>query len=98
MESFHDLELYVFALRVPEFTSTNVLNHGGTTWSIFIILKKIIKLFCAFVCLSLSLKKLGDFTMFEGHGYPLVVLISLLSPLAFFLLLKSLDHTNPKPH
>jgi hypothetical protein len=30
MESFHNLELYVFALRVPEFTSTNVLNDGGT--------------------------------------------------------------------
>jgi hypothetical protein len=28
------------------------------------------KLFCAFLCLSLGLKKPGDFTVSEGHGYP----------------------------
>ncbi len=33
------------------------------------------KLLCAFVCLSLGLKKLGDFTMSEGHGYPLMKII-----------------------
>jgi len=31
------------------------------------------KLFCAFVCLFFGLKKPGDFTMSEGHEYPLVV-------------------------
>jgi hypothetical protein len=36
--------------------------------------KKKKKLLCAFVCLSLGLKKPGDFTMSEGHGYPLVEL------------------------
>jgi hypothetical protein len=25
------------------------------------------------VCVSLGLKKLGDFTVSEGHGYPLVL-------------------------
>jgi len=34
--------------------------------------KKKKKLLCAFLCLSLGLKKPGDFTVFEGHGYPLV--------------------------
>jgi hypothetical protein len=34
--------------------------------------KKKKKLLCAFVCLSLGLKKPGDFTVSEGHGYPLV--------------------------
>jgi len=34
--------------------------------------KKNKKLFCAFLCLSLCLKKLGDFRMSEGHGYLLV--------------------------
>jgi hypothetical protein len=34
--------------------------------------KKKKSLLCAFVCLSLGLKKTGDFTSSEGHGYPLV--------------------------
>jgi hypothetical protein len=32
------------------------------------------KLLCAFVCLSLGLKEPGDFTVSEGHRYPLVYL------------------------
>jgi hypothetical protein len=37
-------------------------------------LKKIkIKLLCAFLCLSLGLKKAGYFTVSEGHRYPLVM-------------------------
>jgi hypothetical protein len=35
--------------------------------------KKKKKLLCAFVCLSLGLKKPGDFTVSEGHRYPLVL-------------------------
>jgi hypothetical protein len=34
-------------------------------------LKKKKKLLCAFVCVSLGLKKPGDFTVSEGHGHPL---------------------------
>jgi len=34
--------------------------------------KKEKKLLCAFVCVSFGLKKPGDFTMSEGHEYPLV--------------------------
>ncbi len=38
--------------------------------------KKIIykkkKLLCTFVCVPLGLKKPGDVTVSEGHGYPLV--------------------------
>jgi hypothetical protein len=34
--------------------------------------KKKKKLLCAFLCLSLGLKKPGDFTVSEGHRYPLV--------------------------
>ncbi len=30
---------------------------------------------CAFVCVSLGLKKPGDFTVSEGHGYPLVLIL-----------------------
>ncbi len=30
-------------------------------------------LLCAFVCVSFGLKKPGDFTVCEGHGYPLVI-------------------------
>jgi hypothetical protein len=33
---------------------------------------------CAFVCVSLGLKKPGDFTVSEGHGYPLVYLYNRL--------------------
>jgi hypothetical protein len=36
--------------------------------------KKKKKLLRAFVCLSLGLKKPGDFTVSEGHGYPLVLI------------------------
>jgi len=47
--------------------------HGGLFKnSKFLKLKK--KLLCAFLCLSLGLKKPGDFTVSEGHGYPLVVI------------------------
>jgi hypothetical protein len=35
--------------------------------------KKKKKLLCTFVCVSLGLKKPGDFTMSEGHGYPLII-------------------------
>jgi hypothetical protein len=35
--------------------------------------KKKKKLLCTFVCLSLGLKKLEDFTVSEGHEYTLVV-------------------------
>jgi hypothetical protein len=34
--------------------------------------KKKKKLLCAFVCVFLGLKKPRDFTMSEGHRYPLV--------------------------
>jgi hypothetical protein len=33
------------------------------------------KLLCAFVCLSFGLKKPRDFTVSEGHRYPLVSII-----------------------
>jgi hypothetical protein len=50
--------------------SNEVEFHGGLFKNNKLKLKK--KLLCAFVCLSLGLKKSGDFTMSEGHGYPLV--------------------------
>jgi hypothetical protein len=37
--------------------------------------KKKKKLLCAFMCVFLGLKKPGDFTVSEGHGYSLVYLI-----------------------
>ncbi len=44
---------------------------GDFSKTINFFIKK--KLFCAFVCVSLGLKKPGDFTVSEGHGYPLVI-------------------------
>jgi hypothetical protein len=35
-------------------------------------INKLKKLLCAFVCVFLGLKKSRDFTVSEGHGYPLV--------------------------
>ncbi len=35
-------------------------------------INKLKKLLCAFVCVSLGLKKSRDFIVSEGHGYPLV--------------------------
>jgi hypothetical protein len=45
---------------------------GDFSKTINLKFKKFKKLLCTFVCVSLGLKKPGDFTMSEGHGYPLV--------------------------
>jgi hypothetical protein len=45
---------------------------GDFSKTIIFFYKK--KLLCAFVCVSLGLKKSRDFTVSEGHGYPLVFL------------------------
>jgi len=50
--------------------SPHVCFHGGLFKNNKFKNKK--KLFFAFLCLSLGLKKPGDFIVSEGHGYPLV--------------------------
>jgi hypothetical protein len=53
----------------------NEVSQQRISWGLFKnnrLKKKKKKLLCTFVCLSLGLKKLGDFTVCKGHGYPLV--------------------------
>ncbi len=60
--------------------------HGGLFKNSKFKNKK--KLFCAFVCVSLGLKKPGDFTMSKGHGYPLVILNK------FVVMIETLEHVQ----
>jgi hypothetical protein len=56
-------------------TSPCMFSWGTFQW-VFVTKNKLnknkISCFAPFVCVSLGLKKWGDFTMSEGHGYPLV--------------------------